>query len=99
MFSIDYTVEDDMIAVEQRLEEQQKLRRILNMLTPRQKEVFYYRYVHGMKLTEICEVMRINYQSLQNLMQRSIQRVRETYALANDETEEAVREKRRMSIF
>lgn len=79
VFCIDYTAEERMIAEEQEQEEQRKMNRILDSLTPRQKEVIYYRYVQGMELNDICELMDINYQSLQNLIQRSIQKIRKTF--------------------
>jgi RNA polymerase sigma factor (sigma-70 family) len=77
-FSIDYTAEESLIAEESEIERQRAMKRVLNMLTPRQKEIFYYRYILEMKLSEICEVTGINYQSLQNLMQRSLHKIRET---------------------
>jgi RNA polymerase sigma factor (sigma-70 family) len=79
VFCIDYTAEEHLIAEEQEIEEQRKLRRILDSLTPRQKEVIYYRYIQGMELDEICKLMEINYQSLQNLIQRSIQKIKKTF--------------------
>lgn len=78
LFSVDYTAEESLIEREQTDERQRRIRRALNALSARQKEVFYYRYTLEMKLPEICEVMGINYQSLQNLMQRSFRKVRET---------------------
>lgn len=76
--SVDFTAEESLIAHEQRSEQQRKIGRALNMLTPRQKEVIYYRYTMEMKMPQICQIMGINYQSLQNLMQRSILKIRQT---------------------
>lgn len=78
LFSVDFTAEESIIAEEQTADRQKRMRRALGVLTPRQKEVIYYRYILEMSLPEICEVTGINYQSLQNLMQRSFQKVRET---------------------
>ncbi|MDH6306051.1 RNA polymerase sigma factor (sigma-70 family) [Parabacteroides sp. PF5-5] len=69
-----------MIADEQEQERQDKMNAILESLTPRQKEVIYYRYVEGMKIDEICKLMEMNYQSVQNLIQRSIKKVRSTFS-------------------
>lgn len=95
VFCIDYTAEERMIAEEQEQEEQKKLNRILDSLTPRQKEVVYYRYVQGMELDEICKLMDVNYQSLQNLIQRSIQKIRKTF----DETNTVQSAKKRISLI
>ncbi|MDR1558010.1 MAG: sigma-70 family RNA polymerase sigma factor [Tannerellaceae bacterium] len=96
VFCIDYTTEEHLIAEEQEIEEQKKLRRILDSLTPRQKEVIYYRYIQGMELDEICKLMEINYQSLQNLIQRSIKKIKKTF----DETGNTIQHvKKHMSII
>jgi RNA polymerase sigma factor (sigma-70 family) len=84
VFCIDYTAEEPLVAEEQEKEEQKKIRRILDTLTPRQKEVIYYRYIQGMELDEICKLMEINYQSLQNLIQRSIQKIKKTFDKTNN---------------
>jgi RNA polymerase sigma factor (sigma-70 family) len=95
VFCIDYTAEDNLIAEEQEMEEKRKLRRILDTLTPRQKEAIYYRYIQGIELGEICKLMKINYQSLQNLIQRSIQKIKKTF----DETDNTIQHvKKHMSI-
>lgn len=79
VFSAEYTIEEQMIADEQEQERQDKMTFILESLTPRQKEVIYYRYVEGMSISEICKLMEMNYQSVQNLIQRSIKKVRSTF--------------------
>jgi RNA polymerase sigma factor (sigma-70 family) len=79
VFSVEYTIEDDMIAVEQEEERKVKMEHILDSLTPRQREVIYYRYVEGMELEDICELMDMNYQSVQNLIQRAIKKVKNAF--------------------
>ncbi|MDR1259633.1 MAG: sigma-70 family RNA polymerase sigma factor [Tannerellaceae bacterium] len=76
VFSVEYTIEDCMIAGEMELEREEKMRRILDSLTPRQREVIYYRYVEMMDMKCICELMDMNYQSVQNLIQRAIRKVK-----------------------
>jgi RNA polymerase sigma factor (sigma-70 family) len=80
VFITEYPVEDMIIADEQEAERKQKINQLLETLTPRQKEVIYYRYVEGMELNEICKLMEMNYQSVQNLIQRSIRRIKQVYA-------------------
>ncbi|MDR1675781.1 MAG: sigma-70 family RNA polymerase sigma factor [Tannerella sp.] len=80
VFITEHSIEDMIIADEQEAEHKQKINRLLDVLTPRQKEVIYYRYVEEMELNEICKLMGMNYQSVQNLIQRSIKRIKQLYA-------------------
>ena len=59
-----------------RSEWRERMNYLLDALPPRQKEVMYYRYVEGMDLPDICKLMEMNYQSVQNLIQRSIKKVK-----------------------
>ncbi|GHV47842.1 hypothetical protein FACS1894181_02150 [Bacteroidia bacterium] len=68
-----------MIDNEDERERIDKINLILNMLTPRQKEVIYYRYVEGMGMGDICKAMEMNYQSVQNLIQRSIKKLKTSF--------------------
>lgn len=61
--------EDDFITEE-------KVKSVFSALTPRQKEVIYYRYIECLDINEIASIMGMNYQSIQNLIQRSIKRIR-----------------------
>ncbi len=79
VFTTEYTIEDRMIADEQEYEWKEKVNHILDSLTPRQREVLYYRYIEGMEMKEICELMGMNYQSVQNLIQRSIRKVKSIF--------------------
>jgi RNA polymerase sigma factor (sigma-70 family) len=78
VFSVEYTVEDELIENEMKRERRNRINKALEMLTPRQKEVIYYRYIKGMKLNHICRIMEMNSQSVQNLLQRSIKKLRST---------------------
>lgn len=79
VFSTEENIEDKLIADELEQERQEKMRRLLELLTPRQKEVIYYRYVENMSINDICLLMDMNYQSVQNLIQRSIKNVRNKF--------------------
>ena len=50
-------------------------------LSPRQKQIIHLYYIEQRKYEDICQIMGINYQSVRNLMHRSISRLRE-YAAA-----------------
>ena len=80
VFSPEYTIEDKIIRQEELHYQSRKIRQMLESLTPRQKEVLYYRYMKNLTYDEIGEIMQMNYQSILNLLQRSIKKLRETFA-------------------
>lgn len=64
---------------EERLRKENMTNRIdevIDRLSPRQRELIHLYYVEHMKYSDICRVMGINYQSVRNLMHRSITRIR-----------------------
>lgn len=79
LFTLEQTVEDEYIENEDYTEQKKKVEKILSILTPRQKEIIYYRYIQELELDEICELMGLNYQSAKNLIQRSLIKIRENY--------------------
>ena len=80
VFSPEYTIEYKIIRQEELHYQSRKIRQMLESLTPRQKEVLYYRYMKNLTYDEIGEIMQMNYQSILNLIQRSIKKLRETFA-------------------
>ena len=80
VFSPECTIEDRIIRQEELHYQSRKIRQMLESLTPRQKEVLYYRYMKNLTYDEIGEIMQMNYQSILNLIQRSIKKLRETFA-------------------
>ncbi len=80
VFSPEYTIEDKIIRQEELHYQSRKIRQMLESLTPRQKEVLYYRYMKNLTYDEIGGIMQMNYQSILNLIQRSIKKLRETFA-------------------
>ena len=73
-FLLEPTVEDEFVNNEQYNNQQKKVKEILSILTPRQKEIIYYRFIQEMSMEDICILMDINYQSAQNLIQRSLKK-------------------------
>lgn len=63
-----------------RKEEDQQLRstiaNLLNELPPRQKEVIYLHYFEGLSLQQIADVLGINHQSVMNIRQRALVKLR-----------------------
>lgn len=54
----------------------QRLKAAIEELTPRQKEIINLRYYQGIKHQEIAEILNINYQSVVNLLARTLQQLR-----------------------
>ena len=54
-----------------------RVKKLLQVLSPKQNEVIYYRYVEEMSYDEIGELMHMNNQSVRNLVHRSILKIRE----------------------
>lgn len=79
-FSLEPTVEEEFVNNEQYNNQQKKIKEILSILTPRQKEIIYYRFIQEMSMEDICILMDINYQSAQNLIQRSLKKIKQNYS-------------------
>ena len=69
-------VEDDYMEEEQRKNEFSLVRRLLDQLSPRQREALTLYYIEEKKYEDICEIMNINYQSVRNLMHRGLTKLR-----------------------
>lgn len=82
VFAAEYTIEDEIIQNEKEQFLNEKMIRMLEVLSPRQKEIIYYRFVEGLSYEEICQIMDMNYQSTQNLIQRSLKKLRSTFSRA-----------------
>ena len=82
VFAAEYTIEDEIIENEKEQFLNEKMIRMLEVLSPRQKEIIYYRFVEGLSYEEICQIMDMNYQSTQNLIQRSLKKLRTTFSQA-----------------
>lgn len=65
----------------ERMERQQALtdsvKKYFEKLSPRQRQIIHLYYLEHRKYDDICRIMGINYQSVRNLMHRSISRLRE----------------------
>lgn len=75
-FLIELTVEEQYIQNEHYVNESKKVGNLLSLLSSRQKEIIYYRFIQGMSMEEICDQMALNYQSAQNLIQRALKKMR-----------------------
>ena len=70
---------DDMLAFEKleaEMDAQRQLMDNIAKLPPRQQQIINLYYMERRKYDEICSIMGINYQSVRNLMHRSITNLR-----------------------
>jgi RNA polymerase sigma factor (sigma-70 family) len=79
-FLLEPTVEEQLIDSESDINSRNLVEKILSALTPRQKEIIYYRYLQELDLKDICALMQLNYQSAQNLLQRAMKVMKKKYA-------------------
>lgn len=75
-FHIEFPVEHQIIEQEYLSEQKKKLEGFMKRITSRQKEVLYYRYVEELSFEDICKLMQMNYQSVRNLLHRTISSIR-----------------------
>lgn len=62
-------------------EMQRTVRFVLDLLTDRQREIIYYRYIEELSIEEIAALTEMNYQSVQNSIQRSLKKIRDSLLL------------------
>lgn len=73
------TVENSFFDEEERREQIKEIKEMLAILTPRQREIIYYRFIEELDYDEICQLMQLNYQSAYNLLQRSLSKIRSAF--------------------
>jgi RNA polymerase sigma factor (sigma-70 family) len=73
------TAEKKIIAQEGDIGMQEHLAICKSLLTCRQQEVIHYRYVEDFDIEEIAQLLDVNYQSVANLLQRALKKMRNFY--------------------
>ncbi len=66
----------DMERIEEENKRSKTVSEYMKCLSPRQQQIINLYYVERLKYDDICQVMGINYQSVRNLMHRSLLRLR-----------------------
>lgn len=79
LFEAAFSVEETLIASESERERLDKLNSLINQLPPRQKEIIYLRYHQGLSKDQIAQVLNINYQSVSNLLHRTLTTLRNQF--------------------
>ena len=76
-FELPYFVENTQIEDEEELKAlKEKIHRIINSLTPRQKEIIYLRFFHQKEYEEIAQIMDMSEQAARNLTYRAMEKIR-----------------------
>ncbi len=75
--SITYSYEDELIGKETDQNRVQVIRRVLSTITPKQREILYYRYSCDYSYVEICKLMSIKYDSARKMVFRALKSLRE----------------------
>lgn len=75
----DCSVEDELMNRENETIQREKVSGIKALLTHRQQEIIHYYYVEGMSIDEIARSLDINYQSVANIIQRALKKIRNSY--------------------
>ena len=76
---MDESEEDRIIASESDRILQDWMDRYKSTLTKRQQEIIHYRFVDDLTIEEISELLNINYQSVANIIQRALKKIRAIY--------------------
>ena len=79
---IGFSPEEIVVRDEEYRSLQNKLAELLNELPKRQKEVIYLHYFEEMDYTQIASIMGIHYQSVLNLTQKALQKLRSANLLS-----------------
>ena len=74
--NITYSVEEDWIQKEQLSSKEEILMKGLAELSPKQREIIYYRFTCDFEYEQICEIMSIKYDSARKMVFRALKTLR-----------------------
>jgi len=69
-------IQEELIQNEETNQKETLVKKIFESLNDNQREVLYKRFIEGQSLDEIAATMHINYQSVKNLIQRSLTKIK-----------------------
>ncbi len=78
--NIIYSVELEFIQKEELTNKEKMIRNALNSLSPRQREILYYRFTCNFEYDQICELMSIKYDTARKIVFRALKSLREQLA-------------------
>ena len=77
--SLDDSQEERLIEQESHVFLHSQTEKYKSVLTMRQQEIIHYRFVDDLSIEEISKLLNINYQSVANIIQRSLKKIRKIY--------------------
>ena len=78
-FNMAVNVEELLIEREERLQIKNEIERMLNILTPRQREIIYLRYIHEYDYKQISQLLQISVHGCRKLVSKAILSLREKF--------------------
>ena len=78
--SIVYSIEDEWIQKEELSQKEKIIREGLAELSPKQREILYYRFTCDFEYNQICEIMSMKYDSARKMVFRALKTLREHLA-------------------
>lgn len=78
-FSIKVSAIDQLIEQEEQEQLVARVEKILESITPRQREAIYLRYMQGLSYEEIARILGVKEKGARKLVERAMKKVREDY--------------------
>ena len=72
-----YSVEEELIQKEELSKKEIMVQKALAELSPKQREIIYYRFTCDFEYEQICEIMSMKYDSARKMVFRALQTLRE----------------------
>ena len=75
-----YSAEHDLIGKEELTHRERTVKNALAELSPKQREILYYRYTCGFEYDQICEIMSLQYDSARKQVSRALKALKKVLA-------------------
>jgi len=75
-FTLNFTIEDELINKEEQAKIEKNINGMLNKLTDRQREIIYFKFVQGCNYTEISNLMNITVPACHKLIYKTLNKIR-----------------------
>ncbi|HEY5591666.1 MAG TPA: sigma-70 family RNA polymerase sigma factor [Paludibacter sp.] len=75
--NIVYSIEDEWIQKEELTKKEEIIQKNLAELSPKQREILYYRFTCDLEYEQICEIMSMKYDSARKMVFRALKTLRE----------------------
>lgn len=81
--NIIYSIEDEYIQKEELTKKEEIIRKGLAKLSPKQREILFYRFNCDFDYDQICEIMSVKYDSARKMVFRALKSLRENLSETN----------------